>query len=330
MNIGIVGTGMIIQNAGDAIKAQPEFSITAIVSRPHSAEKARVLAEQFEIPKIYTNYEEFLEDSQIDVVYIGIINSEHYSYAKRAILSGKHVIVEKPFTVRLKEAKELADLARRRQVILLEAIHFRYHPWLKAVEEGLEAIGQIKMVECSYSKISSRYQEYKKGNVLPVFDPNLGGGALYDIGVYCVHFADAALGERYGTPEIHYEANKGFNGVDTSGVLLLKYPEALAVCVCGKDSDGACQATVQGEAGSLMVDGFPRPEKVILRCHGQGKRVLWKSERKETNPLYKEFEAFASLLSDGNREQAERQMEKSLRVMAVLDAAYYGERAGSM
>ena len=86
MNIGIVGTGMIIQNAGDAIKAQPEFSITAIVSRPHSAEKARVLAEQFEIPKIYTNYEEFLEDSQIDVVYIGIINSEHYSYAKGAIL----------------------------------------------------------------------------------------------------------------------------------------------------------------------------------------------------------------------------------------------------
>ena len=57
---------------------------------------------------------------------------------------------------------------------------------------------------------------------------------------------------------------------------------------------------------------------------------MWKPERKETNPLYKEFEAFASLLSDGNREQAERQMEKSLRVMAVLDAAYYGERAGSM
>ena len=69
MNIGIVGTGMIIQNAGDAIKAQPEFSITAIVSRPHSAEKARVLAEQFEIPKIYTNYEEFLEEPNSHIAH---------------------------------------------------------------------------------------------------------------------------------------------------------------------------------------------------------------------------------------------------------------------
>lgn len=329
MNIGIVGTGMIIQNAGKAIKAQPGLSIAAIVSRPHSKERARALAEQFEIPKIYTDYKAFLEDPQVEAVYIGIINSEHYSYAKRAILSGKHVIAEKPFTARLEEARELAGLAQDHQVLLLEAIHFRYHPWLQAAEEGLGEIGRIRLVECSYSKISSRYQEYKKGNVLPVFDPALGGGALYDIGVYCVHFADAVLGERYGIPNVQYEANRGFNGVDTSGVLLLKYPDTLAVCTCGKDSDGVCQASVQGEEGNLVVDGFPRPRKVILRRHGEAETVLWENDRRDENPLEKEFEAFASLLAENNRKQAEIQMEKSLRVMAVLDAAYYGN-TGSM
>ncbi len=322
MKIGIVGTGMIIQNAGSAMKEEPGFTIASILSRPHSLEKAKSLSGQFGIPNIYTDYREFLADPEIEAVYVGIINSQHYSYAREALLAGKHVIVEKPFTLTLKEGEELADLARSRNRIILEAIHLRYHPWLAAVKEGLKEIGRVKLIRCDYSKVSSRYREYVKGNVLPVFDPAQGGGALYDIGVYCVHFADAILGEEGAEPEVSYTANRGYNGVDTSGTLVLRYPEALAVCTCGKDSDGACRGVVQGEEGYLEIENFPRTTRVVLYPHGgDGPKVLWKAEKAEENPLKDEFHAFAAVLSTEDRRRAEEALEKSLRVMRVLDAA---------
>lgn len=329
--IGIVGNGMIIQNAGEAMASCPEWDLRAIVCRPQSREKAERYAAQFHIPKIVTDYDAFLKEEAVDAVYIGIINSQHFAYAKKALLAGRHVICEKPFTLTAEEARELKALAEDQGKLLLEAIHLRYQPWLEAVKKGLKKVGPVKLIRCDYSKVSSRYREYQKGNVLPVFDPELGGGALYDIGVYCVHFADAVMTAAFGAeaeekPRISYRANRGFNGVDTSGVLILEYPKALAVCSCGKDSDGLCQAVIQGEEGFLLVEDFPRASRV--RCFPGGKgeaELLWENPAREANPLAEEFQAFARILKNKDAVQAGKALADSLRVMEILDGALSAE-----
>lgn len=324
MNIGIAGNGKIIDLAGEAIVSQPDFHCTAIVCRPGSREKTANYAKKFQIPELYTDYQEFLQTAPIEAVYIGIVNSEHFNYAKQALLAGKHVILEKPFTVTWKEAQELAQLSRKTGAILLEAIYIRYSDWIEKIHYGLEKIGKIRMIQCSFSQFSSRYEEYRKGAVLPVFNPGLAGGALFDLGVYCVHFVDAVMGEEK-IQEISYKANHGFNGVDTSGVLTIHYPESLAVCVCAKDSDGERRAVIQGEEGWLEVENFPTAEKVLLHCRGKEKpEILW--EKTDTNPnfLMREFGEFARILTTGSREEADKSLTRSLRVMKILDAAMTG------
>lgn len=324
MNIGIVGNGMIIENAGAAIISQPDFNCAAIVCRPGSRDKAAAYAEKFCIPHICTNYQEFLQDNTIEAVYIGIINSEHYPYARQALLAGKHVILEKPFTITFQQAEELARISRHTGKYLLEAIHLRYHPWMEAVRRSLGEIGKIKVVQACYSKVSGRYEQYLKGNVLPAFAPGLGGGALMDLGVYGIHFINEVMGTQ--EPEkVFYMANQGFNGVDTSGVLTVRYPGAIAVCTCGKDSDGGKEAVIQGEKGCIQLESFPRTTRVFLRRQGEEKgEIIWEAQKQKENPLENEFHEFARILKEQDREAAEKALESSLRVMKILDSALKG------
>lgn len=312
---------MIIESAGEAITRQPDFICTAIVCRPRSREKAERYAEKFQIPRVYTDYGEFLETAPIEAVYIGIINSEHFRYAKQALLAGKHVILEKPFTVTGKEAEELAEIAGKTGKMLLEAIYVRYADWMEYVRLGLQKVGTIKLIQCSFSKVSRRYEEYCKGNVLPVFDPALAGGALMDLGVYCIHFVDSVMGNKE-VRGISYAANKGFNGVDTSGALTIHYPDSIAVCVCGKDSDGPREAVIQGEEGWLKVENFPAAQRVVLYQKASGQtQVLWEKTDTEKNSLMDEFREFACILKEDCRERAEESLKASLRVMRLLDQA---------
>lgn len=324
MNIGIIGNGMIVENAGAAITSQPDFTCAAIVCRPGSRDKAAAYAEKFSIPRICTNYQEFLQDDTIEAVYIGIINSEHYPYARQALLAGKHVILEKPFTLTLQEAAELARISRHTGKYLLEAIHLRYHPWMETVRSSLGQIGRIKVVQASYSKVSGRYDQYLKGNVLPAFAPGLGGGALMDLGVYGIHFVDEIMG-RQEPEEVSYMMNRGFNGIDTSGILTIRYPKSIAVCTCGKDSDGVREAVIQGEEGCLQLENFPRTTKVLLRRRGEEKaEIIWEARNQKENPLENEFREFARILKEQDGEAAEKALESSLRVMKILDSALKG------
>ena len=184
MRIGIAGNGMIVRRMLQDIKEIPEIETTAICVREKSLEKGRILAEEFGIPAVDTDYRTFLEREDMDTVYIGIVNQMHYEYAKKALEAGKHVICEKPFTVTAGEAKELADLADEKELFLWEAFKIPYSPVFQEVKRHLGEIGAVKMVQCNYSRMSSRYRQYEQGIVLPAFDPACSGGCLYDINLY--------------------------------------------------------------------------------------------------------------------------------------------------
>ena len=332
MKLGIIGTGKIVHEALFAMKPVKTIEVKAIFARPHSKEKGEKLAADHEIDRVYTDYDLLLKEADVDAVYIGLVNSVHHAYAKKALNAGKHVILEKPFTSTVEEADDLIRTARDNGVYILEAITILHGDNYKKVLEWLPKLGKIKLLQGNYSQYSSRYTDYLKGKVAPAFDPELSGGALYDINLYNVYFAVATLGAPEATA---YFPNLGFNGIDTSGVEILVYPEFTATLTGAKDADSPSHTIIQGEKGWLKVLGKPNvPEGVDIEYQDEanpdgvpspsgGIQRAMIRDHFDTPKLHHrmtpEFEDFAKIIDTMDAEAAEVCMNNSLAVMKVLE-----------
>ncbi|MDG3088179.1 Gfo/Idh/MocA family oxidoreductase [Vibrio hannami] len=243
MKIGIVGAGNIVEWCLDALSNIEEIHCEAMCVRESSVEKGKKLCDEYGIEKLYTDYQQMLMDTALDFIYLGIPNKLHYQYALNALEAGKHVVCEKPFTSDDTELSKLVNVAKSNNCFLFEAITNIHSPNVQIMKECLSKIGPVRFVQSNYSQLSSRYAQYLEGNVHPAFDPALAGGALYDINIYNIHLSCYL----FGTPEnIQYTCNKGFNGIDTSGVVVMQYPEFISVCTGAKDSASPGQVVIQG------------------------------------------------------------------------------------
>ena len=162
----------------------PDIELTSVFARPKSRAKAEALAKEWNIPQVWTDYAQLLAEDAADFVYVGLVNTVHYEYAKQALEAGKNVIIEKPFAPTYEEVKELIDLAAAKHCMILEAVTLLYLPNFRAMQDALAQLGPIRAVQANYSQYSSRYDKYLAGMVLPAFDPAMAGGALYDINIY--------------------------------------------------------------------------------------------------------------------------------------------------
>lgn len=174
MKIGVVGNGNIVKRFLIDTGEVEAVRTTAICVR----EQSRLIGEELGFAhnlKVYTDYREFLGQKDLDVVYIGIVNTQHYAYARQALLAGRHVICEKPLTVTADEAGELASLSREKGLFLWEACKLPYGPLFPAVGRHLDRLGPIRLVQCSYCRTGKAYEEYLSGSVRPAFDPNCAG-----------------------------------------------------------------------------------------------------------------------------------------------------------
>ncbi|MDO5425884.1 MAG: Gfo/Idh/MocA family oxidoreductase [Eubacteriales bacterium] len=318
MKIGVVGSGKIVN---EMLKMQADeacLTVTALCVRPHSEEKGKALAAEYQIPNLYIDYEEFLKDPEIEIVYLGIVNLAHYKYAKKALEAGKHVILEKPFTCLAEEARELAALAREKERFLFEAITVLYLPnYRKIQRELLEKIGRVRLVQCNFSQYSSRYDQYRNKEVLPCFDPKIYGGALYDLNIYNFHFVAGLFGR---PTKVTYYPNLGFNGIDLSGTAILEYPDFTAVCTAAKDSASESFGMIQGEEGWLKAAGVPSQcREIQVQLRGEESWSL--NENRPGHRMREEFLAFEEMLRTGDPRAAGALLEHSLCVMEILEEA---------
>lgn len=314
MKIGVVGNGGIVAAALQAF-CEAEIEVHALWCR--SAEKGKPLVEKYQIEKQFTDYDAFLMDESFDTVYIGLINSLHYEYTKKALLAEKNVIVEKPFTSTYREANELCTLALEKHLYLFEAIMSRYSQNYQCINDALHQIGDIKLIQCNYSQYSRRFDAYLEGTVLPAFNPVLSGGALYDINVYNVHFVEGL----FGMPaKIQYFPNKGFNGVDTSGILVMEYPDKHVVCTGAKDSASHNGIMIQGTKGYISMDNRPGMiRNVTLHLQDGTEEKL--DHFIEDNPMRQEFEVMDSVMDKQDYEKMKAWMQDSIHVMNILEQA---------
>lgn len=315
MKVGIVGNGMIVPIAIEAMQ-RGEIAVTALWCR--NALKGKPIVEKYQILHQHTDYQAFLMDQSFDTVYIGLTNVLHYQYAKDAILAGKHVIVEKPFTVTVAEAKELHALAVKHECMLFEAILSRYSKNYEHLKDELPKIGNIKLIQANFSKYSSRYDEFRKGIVTPTFDKVHAGGALMDLNVYNIHFVVGL----FGMPKnVQYYPNLAENGVDTSGILMMEYPNFQAVCTAAKDSTSDPFVIIQGEEGTIMY-----PERPGYVRYGKRHNRLANLTEEidivvEEDSMKNEFLYMQEIIATKNREQMNAWLDKSIMTVAVLEQA---------
>ena len=319
MKLAILGTGFIVkEGALPALREVSEVEVAAIFARPSSKGKAEKLAAAYSIPRVYTDYDELLADSELDFVYVGLINSVHYEYTKKALLAGKNVIVEKPFASAAREVRELRDLALANHRYVFEAVTLHYLPNFAAIREALPKLGKIKAVVANYSQYSSRYDKYLKGEVLPAFDPQRSGGALYDINIYNLNLIIGL----FGAPDaIDYTANIGFNGIDTSGMVKMQYPDFFALAIGAKDTESPGYVTIQGEKGYIKVTDTPN-ELRSFEMHLRNSGVTSHYElNKYSHRMVHEFKEFAKIFAEKNYERMKHGLDVSVTVLETAEEA---------
>ena len=181
LNYGILSTASIVPRFINAVKETKHSTVAAIASR--SLQKAEEWASSYDIPAAYGSYEELLGSPDIDIVYIAMINSEHFKYAELALKAGKHVLCEKPFTLTKTEAASLFALANKQKLFIMEAQKVVFLPVMKKIKEIIAngTLGNIYMVDCASSYDVTGYGWY--------YNAEYGGGVLLGNGIYCLEMA---------------------------------------------------------------------------------------------------------------------------------------------
>ena len=310
MNLGIVGAGMIVKDFLSFSHELPEIKLEAIVAR--NIENLKNLQSMYNIKEIFTDLDECLSSPSIDTIYVAVPNNLHYSVAKKALEAGKNVICEKPFTLDYHETVELFELAESKNLILIEAITNQYLPNYLEIKENLSQIGNIRLVECNFSQLSSRYEAFKKGIIAPVFDKNQGGGVLGDLNIYNIHFVVGL----FGAPKNSEYYPNIVREVDTSGILILEYDEFKVVCIAAKDTYNNSYANIQGDKGLIKVIGTLNEVPNYIIKNNEVEMKVNKNIHKHR--MYSEFKNFIDVIDNKDFDFMQKQKKHSLAVMEIF------------
>jgi predicted dehydrogenase len=244
---GILGTGTIADAFVKDLKLTGH-QVAAVGSR--SSETAARFAETFAIPGVHGSYEDLVADEAVDIIYVATPVTRHHDDAVLALNAGKHVLLEKPFTVNAREAQSIVDLAAERGLLLLEAMWTRWLPHIIAVRQAIAdgAIGEVRAVIADHTQNLPRDPSFRL-NVL-----ELGGGALLDLGVYPIALAS----EVFGVPtEIEATSTFSITGVDAETGIILRYPgEKTAVIYTALNALGPNRAAIIGSDGRIEIDSI--------------------------------------------------------------------------
>ena len=317
LKIGMIGTNFISDDFCEAAAQVPGAELFAVYSRKQ--ETGDAFAAKHNIPRVYTDYDEFL-DSGLDAVYVASPNFAHCSQTLKALDHKKHVLCEKVMAVNEQEVRSMIDCARQNNVVLLEAMRPDFDPAYDLIEQNLPRIGKLRRATFEFCQYSSRYDSFREGIIQNAFNPELGNAAVMDIGVYCIH----SLVRLFGAPKnVKAFSTKLSNGFDGSGIVLLEYEDMTAEAVYSKIAVSVNPSVLQGEDGSIMIDYISKPESVSLRLRESARDTLAGGAIEKLpytpvkNNMIFEIQEFLKLVE--KKEAAHKYLKYSLDTIRVLD-----------
>jgi D-xylose 1-dehydrogenase (NADP+, D-xylono-1,5-lactone-forming) len=288
---GIVSTAKINERVLPQLRDSEQVEVAAVASR--SAEAARAYADQWAIPRPYGSYQALLADPDVEAVYLPLPNSMHVEWSIRALEAGKHVLCEKPMDRRVAAVRRAFEVAEQAGLILIEAFMYRHNPQTKKAKELVAggAVGDLRLVRGSFGFTLDRPQDVR-------LQADLDGGALMDVGCYCVSGArlfcgeaEVAIGRQVLAP----------GGVDIRFAGTLTFPEeVMAHFDCGLDVPFSSLLEVVGSQGTLRLPSPFLIEDPGIELLREGEPV----ERLELEPAgsYRlEFEDMGAAIRNGGK-----------------------------
>lgn len=312
MKLGIIGAGKIVKEFLPSLTKIEGLEITGIMSTPKSLDKVKALAAEYGIPHGVATFEELCATG-MDTVYVAVPNHLHFEYGKKALERGLHVILEKPITANIREAEELAALAREKKLFLFEAITTPHLGNYQKIREWLPRIGSVKLAQSQFTQYSPRYDDFREGKTVPAFDPAQAGGVLMDLGLYTLHF----IMDLFGMPQQAVYFPNMELGSDTSGVIHLNYGNFQGLCVAAKDGQGITGGMIQGTEGYIQSLELPNSVGKVVLTMRDGTREEYDDGMCESRAI-PEFTAFMEAIRDKDYEFGEKCLEESLNVCRVM------------
>jgi predicted dehydrogenase len=308
---GILGTGGIADTFATDLRRTDSGEVVAVGSR--SKASADRFADEFGIGHRHDSYESLVADPDVDVVYVATPHPSHHDNAVLALRAGKPVLVEKPFTMNADEARDVVGVARETGLFAMEAMWTRFLPHVAVIRRWLAdgVLGDIVTVTADHGQWFAEDPQFR------LFAPELGGGALLDLGVYPVSFASMVL----GTPtRITALGDPAFTGVDGQTSMLFGYDGgAQAVLTCTLRAKSPTRAAIVGTAARIEVDGdFYAPTAVSLITR-DGEITRIESDH-EGRGLRHQADEVARLLAAGELESPLMPLDETISIMATMDA----------
>jgi len=290
IKLGIIGTNFVSDWMCDSVEISDGIINHAVYSR--TEEKGKEFAEKHNIKNVFTDLEEFL-NSDIDAVYIASPNFLHFEQTLKAIKAGKHVLLEKPAAHNEKEFDILLQAASENNLVLLEAMRPAHDPAIEEVRVSMSEIGTVRRAVFDFCQYSSRYDKFKKGEVLNAFNPEMGNAAVMDIGVYALNCALNLFGE---PRSVYSKSTILHNGMEGMGSVFLDYESMQVEVVYSKITNSCTPSVIIGEDGYISIDKISLFESVRLKKRGEEEKVLV-TKREENNMIY-EISDFVKCVND--------------------------------
>lgn len=303
--------GAIAHGVAGDFQFVPGAELAAVASR--TKEKAQEFAARHGVKHAYGSYRELLESPEVDVVYISTPHPYHRDVALAAIANGKSVLVEKAFTATLVGAQQVVDAARAKGVFAMEAMWTRFQPVVAAAREVV-AWGRIGEVIAVQGDLYAA-RDYEPGHRL--FERDLGGGAILDLGVYVVNFAQAFLGD---VRSVDCLTRLYPTGIEKAASINLGHTGGgMSSLACGFDGPGPGRMTIVGTKGWIEVEPrFHHPTTISVHRAGVLPRII---EARPTGGGYShEFAEVTQRIAEGSTESPTMPLHDTLEVMRVLES----------
>ncbi len=309
INWGIIGPGSIADRFAGSLPAVSGAKLYAVGSRTQA--RADEFADKHGASKRYASYEALAEDPDVQVVYVATPHPQHKGAALLCLEHGKAVLLEKPFTVNATEAAEVIDLARAKDLFVMEAMWTRFFPGMVKVRELISggAIGEVRMLQADFGFRADVDPEGR------LFNLALAGGGLLDVGVYPISLASMIFG---APTEVSGLAQIGETGVDEMAAVTLKYSGGqLASLVTGVRINTPSEATIFGTDGSIKLHApFWNVSTLTVSANGKSEEL---SVPYKSGGFNYEAQEVMDCLRAGKNESAIMPLGETLTIMQTMD-----------
>ncbi|MBO5129436.1 MAG: Gfo/Idh/MocA family oxidoreductase [Oscillospiraceae bacterium] len=309
MKIGIIGPGRIANTVAPALVNTDCIDCYAVASRDLA--KAEAFAKKYGFQKVYNSYEAMLRDPEVELVYVATPHSHHYEHIMLCLEYGKAVICEKAFTLNADQAQKIREASEEKGIYVAEAIWTRYMPSRNMIQQTIDSgiIGEVNTLTANLS--------YDIDDKERIWNPNLAGGALLDIGVYGLNFATM----HFGTDIERIESSVRMldTGVDAMETITIFYKDGrMAVLThsifCRSDRKGI----IHGDKGYIVVENINNPSSISV-YDLDDKLVSFQEVPPQINGYEYEFIEAAQQIAKGEHESKSMPLDDSVYIMELMD-----------